>query len=426
MTSEGRADLSLDQLELDVESRSRLKALLERQTAVTAGQIVLVGLSKIKEAMGDGWGRYRDRVYGQTEKILSTMLDPREVFLRLGEDRYVIVFHEREPAAAQVLCEKIVGTVYQTFLGISDFQGLSVEGVIMMLDPEMVAHSLGLSLERPEPATPLEAASVELSVDPPIALRRAESSEEFEGDIGYMPVWDLPNKIIYTYKPTLTVRLGSRRVSGYLALGDGKDAKPIRILDRQLLVAAIRELIAQQDDLRSAFAMLVPVSFMSLSAKSVANEYFAQCSALPEKLRRQVLFEVAHLTPGAPPSRTFEVIAILRRFARLIYVRVDYRWKDFALLKKLPIQGVTVDLEGDPRPLAQITADLVRIATFVREQGLSLAISGVDKRALLSLTASVGARYAYGHYLISTISRPMASMTLDWVELDNYSPIEID
>lgn len=415
--------MTLDRvLDLDHESRERLRALLSERSAVSAGQLVIVGLQTVRARLGESWQRYCDRVHVQAEKVLSHVLEPTEVFLRLGEDRYVIVFHERDQAAAQVICEKIVRDVAEVFLGAPDMKGLTADGVFMMLDAATMAHSLGLDLS---PAGDAGELSWEDIPEAPShggvqTVQRPAAAPLPHGAVAYIPVWDMTHSIVYTYKPSILAMRGRRRVSGYHALEDARDARAVRSLDLDLLRAAAAEIEAGAARGVTTI-MTVPVSFQILANRGTALDYFGQCASLPERVRRQTIFEVAHLNPGTPVWRAYEVLSTLKRFSRGLFLRIDQSWRDFAILKELPFRGLVFDVEMDMRPCARISADIERAAAEARTRNWAFAVAGVYSHDLTQAARAAGARFVYGHYLVAAVSKPLPAAALDWLGLERLT-----
>ncbi|MDA5194104.1 nucleotidyl cyclase domain-containing protein [Govanella unica] len=409
-------------LDLDEESRERLRLLLADGGAVSAGQLVLFGLEAVKSRLGESWPRYVDRVHEQTTKILTQVLDPSEVFLRLGEDRYVIVFCNRDQAVAQVICEKIVRDVAEVFLGTPEMMELTADGVVMMLNADSVAQILGLEVEDAEPrdlSIWQDVPPVEMAVRGPEFVTVADGAVAPLGDICFVPIWDMARNVVYTYKPSILAVRGRRRVSGYHALEDGRDARAVRMLDFALLQAAGRAIEAGTAG--AVAIMTIPVSFRTLASRDAALDYFGDCAALPAHVRRHIIFELADLTPGTPVWRAYELLSTLKRFSRGLFLRIDQSWRDFSILQELPVRGLVFDVEMDMRPLDRIAADMARAAVEARGRGWVFAVSGVYNRELTLAARAAGARLVYGHYLVAAVSKPLPAKALDWMALEKLT-----
>jgi len=404
-------------LSLDESVRQRLKVLLEQQSTVCAGQIAIVGLDAIRADFGEDWGRYRDRVHAYFEKVAATILAPSEVSLRLSDDRYVVVFHDRDQAASQMVCKKILSEVHDTFLGTPELTGLSLDSVVMTLDPESLARSLGVELApqsafaggNSDPAPAVKSAATT------VAREKLPFDERTEA-VWYLPVWDLENKLVYSFLPTIIRNRGRRRVAGYDALPSSRDPAAIRALDLHILTRALHDLTAFCETGGKAF-IVASVHYETLEHNESRVEIHRQCLSAPDEVRSRIIFQMTGLTPGRPAWRVQEYAAMLAQLGRLVTAQIDARWDPLERLRDLPIQGVTVKLDDDFRAADRIARDLARIQAFCSANRLFLAIGGVYSLDLASAARRFGAKFLSGHYVLGAVDRPQAPMELEWMDI---------
>lgn len=403
---------------LDADVRNRLKLLLEQQSTVCAGQLVIVGLDAIRDKLGDGWVRYRDRVHSHFDKVVESTLAPSEVTLRISDDKYVVVFHERDQAASQVVCEKILSQVHDTFLGSPELAGLSLDSIVMTLDPQSLARSMGLELENGSaPVGPPEAEKVPAAKPAPAVIRKkAGPFEVAKQDIWYLPVWDLENQLIYSYLPTIIRNKGRRRVAGYSALEDTRDPKQIRALDMHLMERGLRDLLEFHKSGGKSFVVL-PVHYETLERSETRGQLHRLCMSVPANVRSQVMFLLTGLTPGHPPWRVFEYATMLSQLGRMTFAEIDARWDNLGRLQDLPIRGVSVRLDDDFRPPARIAKDLVRIQAFCAANRMFVSLNGVYSLDLATSARGIGAKFVSGHYVLGAVDKPQQALALDWMDI---------
>ena len=403
----------MDEIRPDV--KERLMQLLHTQDTVSAGQLVLLGLDDMKARLGDDWPRYADRVHSLLHKVFSNTLLPSEVFLRLGDDRYVVVFHERDQAAARLVCEKMVQNVYEIFLGTPHFSKMALDSVVMTLDSTTLARSLGVGLSEPAAAPAQSTAAATLS---PVRLAREQAGGLPLGEICYIPLWDIANRIVYAYRPTLFKLSGRRRLSGYAALSNQKNPTLVHEFDAALYKTAVADLEVIAGSKHPVLGV-VPVSYLTLSGVGSSVDYYRMCMAQGAKVGRQLIFEAAHFNSGTPPWRAYEIVSMLKQFSRGVFVRIDASWRSLELLGDLQLLGITLDLELDARPIVQIRADIERTAAYAKKHRLLLAVAGVHSPLTAYAAAEAGARFVSGHYLVAATAKPQPALTLDWLDFSH-------
>ncbi len=403
---------------LDADVRRRLKLLLEQQSTVCAGQLVIVGLDAIREKLGSGWDRYCDRVHSHFDKVVEGTLAPSEVTLRLSDDKYVVVFHDRDQAASQVVCEKILSEVHNTFLGSPDLGGLTLEAVVMTLDPESFARSMGVELDSSARSAGVsEKKSAPMAKAAPARVRhKAGRFDVSAQDVWYLPCWDLENQMIYSFRPTIVRTLGRRRVAGYAALEDPRDPKQIRALDLLLVERGLNDL-KSLGKTEEKLLMVLPVNYVSLEHTETRARLHRLCTAVPAGVRKRVIFLLTGLTPGRPPWRVHEYATVLGQLGRVVFARIDARWDNLGPLGDLPIRGLIVDVESDFRPPQRIARDLARIRAFCQTNRLAMGVGGVYSLDLARAARELGAKFINGHYILGAVDKPQSSLSFDWMDI---------
>ncbi|MBW7836634.1 MAG: hypothetical protein H3C28_08375 [Sphingomonadales bacterium] len=401
--------------ELRPDIKERLKHLLHTQDTVSAGQLVLLGLDDMKARLGDDWPRYADRVHSLLHKVFTNTLLPSEVFLRLGDDRYVVVFHERDQAAARLVCEKMVQNVYEIFLGTPHFSKMALDSVVMTLDSTTLARSLGVGLSESIAGDVQTTFMDKLS---PVRLAREEAGGLPLREICYIPMWDIAHRIVYAYQPTIFKLSGRRRLSGYAALSNQKNPTLVHEFDAALYKTAVADLEAVAGAKRPVLGV-VPVSYLTLSGVGSSVDYYRLCMGHGAKVARNLIFEAAHFNAGTPPWRAYEIVSMLKQFSRGVFVRIDASWRNLELLGDLQLLGITLDLELDARPIAQIRADIERVAAYAKKHRLLLAVAGVHSPMTAYAAAEAGARFVSGHYLVAATAKPQPALSLDWLDFSH-------
>lgn len=402
------------------ETKERLKNLLESQNLVSAGKMALVGLEPLKRKFGPAWDKYVQRVHGHMAKVLSNVLMLEEVYLQVDEENYIIVFRHRDQAEARVICEKIIQSVHETFLGEPDLNSLRLESIVLSLNHEALARAMNIELR---PHLDLPAATAGAGKNAPRATKPAVIAGFNAQDINYTPIWDIRRQYVYAYKAAAFARAERQSIMGYAVLANPHLPQNILTYDMALIDKVAEDFapLHRQNDPVLGF---LPVSYVTLSTVRHATDYHRHFGRRLDKMSNRLIFELNHVTPGTPRWRALEMTAVLKRFARGVFMMVDHTWQDLGLLAEVPLLGVTLNLERDPRSSARIKADIGRIANFCRKHRLLFGVGGVHDIGLAVEASEAGARFAYGHYLVATVEKPLPSRALTWMHSGDMTALQ--
>jgi len=397
--------------QLTQEERLNLKTILESEKAVCAGQMVIVGLDALKGELGDGWSRYCDRVHGLISKIMVNVLAPSEVSLRLSDDRYVVVFRDRDQAAAKVVCKKILMEVRNTFLGAKDMQNLDIDSMILSLNPEAFAESMGLDISTP--GNP-QAGLANKGAGPGKAVRaihnRQKPFEVTAQDVWYVPVWDVENRLVYNYSPTIIREAGRQKSVGYGALPDQKNLNHLRKLDLYLAATAFRDLQECQDK-GVASVVTIPIHYSTMDNDAARAEFHRLCASVSPRVRNATVFVLDGLSPGRPPWRLYEFAATLGQLGKMVLAKVSRRWERLGVFADLPVKGLIVDLEQETRgDKMRLQGSLERIKAFCDSKRMKMGVSGVMDPPQGRMAQNVGVKWLSGHNVLGAVDCPQPAM----------------
>jgi len=96
----------------------RLKQIAEQQDLVIAGNLHVLNLAKVKEKIGERWGRLHDVIQLNIEAIIKRHMKKNDEFMRRSDLDYVIIFHnsdqqetnQRLALVSKEIVEKVFGT----------------------------------------------------------------------------------------------------------------------------------------------------------------------------------------------------------------------------------------------------------------------------------------------------------------------------
>jgi hypothetical protein len=177
--------------------------------AVSGARFSLVGLTELREQLGERWPELSSRVHELAEAVIQRHLTRGDVFDAHGEDGYVILFTQLTQLQAEFKCRVIAKEIAGKLLG-ADWVGRTTEGVVFEL-PEAalaapsferaldaaIAAGRPIAAEVASPAAPLPPAAAAAPGDesgkderPRPPAHALKPIPRDRGGVAYTPIWE--------------------------------------------------------------------------------------------------------------------------------------------------------------------------------------------------------------------------------------------
>lgn len=346
------ASLSFDEIATDNRaSVRRVKA----SGLVARGQVFLLCLDAIRDKLGNRWPRRADMVWESVERILSKQMPLPDVFVRLNDTTILAAIATVEGYEGYLRCQDVLCTTLRFFLGAEVDGAASVTYVVDITDSE-IRHS------------PVWDGPTEL---PLIAKPETEARARLRGDAGYDGSHEGASP--ETWKPPLSKR---RFDAPFLSMQHGKVAMhfevvPVRRLDQGKVgayairrhlpprIPALSEIDREQMDLalmeqlnslleeyrneHGGFALIVPVSFVSASARRPRRAIVERCGNVLDVMRQAVIAEVEGFGVGAPAGLIYETAAMMKPFFRALTAGVSTVAEAKTVINNYAFSGMAID-----------------------------------------------------------------------------------
>lgn len=391
--------------------RSLVRA--DAETMPLAGRVNFIGLSKIREKLGERWPAVSDRADEITRRAIERRLTSVDVYTRYKELHYLIVFAQLTKEQAQLKCALIAEDITKRLLG----EDIAPE----LLDVKTMISPLGgdVAFEDVPTIEELAAKLAEGGEDPspaPADDNWWESQDDPAADpldglrIVYRPMWDVRRNAVTTF-----VAVPARpSTSGDLMIGETQLPSLANVaLLRRLDFIMQRRVIT---DLRSVVTakhrqlMCLPVHFETLASVASRNQYLDLCvRGIPEAGKLLIVFELAGVPSGAPPSRLLDLATMLRRFSRGVLLRTNAVHPTFRPPTETGVAAIGYEALGSTIPEVRQMQEMERFAVAAKRAGLTTYIHGLRTLSLTTAAIAAGFDFVDGNVVTSVVERPLGA-----------------
>lgn len=402
--ADGGLVLSREEFEHHLKSFARS----DPQAAPLAGRVNFIGLSKIREKLGDRWGRVAERADEITRRAIERRLTAADVYTRYKELHYLIIFAHLPREQAQLKCALIAEEITKRLLG----EDIAPD----LLEVKTMISALGDALEL-EDVPRIESLAARLAEGDPAQTERRVTQPPDDDDTWweaqppatadamsgvafvYRPMWDVRHKAITSYACTPIANPGGPQ----LHVSDPSVLRRLDALAQRRVITDLRNLVKANRRMMLA----LPVHFETLAALASRNEYMELCRrGIPPEGSRLLVFELVSIPDGLPQSRLLELSAILRRFGRSVLMRSPVARTMFRPAAETGIAAVGIEAPGDSVPEARQMQDMERFAAAARRAGLTTYVHGLRTISLTTAAIAAGFDFVDGDVLTSVVERP--------------------
>ncbi|HEX6958820.1 MAG TPA: hypothetical protein VF194_12610 [Ferrovibrio sp.] len=391
---------------VDVDDFSQqLNRLLLQQRSILSGNIHLVGLSKIRERLGDEWPRIADRAQDVAQKVIQRMCRPTDVYTRYDDLSFIIIFSDLTVDQAQLRCHEIGEEIGRRLLGenfAAEANDVSTgvfesDGslVFSAVDKEELIQRLTGSAANAttaeQPVAELEAGAPDFSF---AQIDRAKALASME--VMYRPMWNLRHKVIANYFATVgAVNVFGDRLWDTALRREYEGVLSTAEFDIFIARRALRDMaanVAQGQKILLGW----PIHFETLASRTGRLAYLDLCRTIPDAVRQLLVLELDGMPEGTPQSRLLEIIAVIKPFCRGQNVRVPWMFRNFGQMTGAGLNGVGFDLAATPRGDAERIRILNEFAAAAGKVGLRYYVHGLNTRAQALAALAAGYEWING------------------------------
>ncbi len=309
------------------------------------GRVFALSLEPIRNSLGARWAGKRDQVWEAAERALARRLPPPDVFLRIDETTFLSAIVSVDSYEAQVLCSEVLRDLLTFFLGRSADEDVVLTRVAALDGPNLVCERIDPFAPRPVQSTasavggrtprPLDPSAWK----PPLAGRRhtarvaTRSGNLIDIELEVVPVWRLDQGTISAFRIARDLRQTS--------LIDNQSE--LEMIDRATLDFLL-PLLEEYRREGAVFALVVPLSFSTLSAARPRIAVLDRCAPVADLMRQVVILEIDGLDAGVPSGRLGETVAMVRPFFRSLLLQVSNAALLARAMREHPFSGLTINV----------------------------------------------------------------------------------
>ena len=378
----------------------RLNRMLWERRAILSGNIHLVGLSRIRERVGDEWPRIADRAQDIAQKAIQRVCGPGDVFTRYDDFSYLIIFASLTREQAQLRCVEIAEDIGRRLLGENFLtEAAEVRTGVFETDGTLVFNAVDKQdlvnhlVEHTKQAKTTDEDDAEPDGDDTsLAAFRLDKTQVLGSlKVLYQPMWNPRHRAIAGYFATASAEnvFGKQLWDDAIRSEFGGILSPAE-LDLHVTRTAVHSVTRHMSHGTRILAGW-PVHFETLATRASREAYIRLCREIPETIRQLLIFELVGQPDGVPASRIVEVVGVLRSFCRSVMVRVPADFRRFDIFQGANIGAVGCSLSGSQVPDAQAIAQISRFAENASRTGQRIYVHGLNSRP--QLLAAVAAGY---------------------------------
>jgi hypothetical protein len=419
---------------ISVSLPDQIRALLSQGPTAVAGKLQMIGISEIRERLGDRWERSRDQIAMTVERAISHEMTVGDIYFKIDELAYVILFSNRDVDESRLVCAKIAQNVCRKLFG-EDEDVVRVRSLTCEADGSILAHDVsieetlnallekdgkeevfsrdGQTSEMPESQAQAEEQSINIfdSSGAPVEARLSDLEFQFS------PIWDISKRVVVTYLCRGRVGHANQRpkpAAERFILTEDRD-RQVDIDVRILADCAhkLRDLRAQN----RRVLVVCPTHWSTLARPRAWEQFKLAFHALPDEVAQDLIICAHGLDTGLPNIRITQEFPKLNNRSRAIYACVghgDKAVERFTNTRTAAVGFVVPDGAGDERAITSVARDFCIAADA---KNLPAFAFGVSTRSVAMALIGIGYRYLEGTAIRLPTSTPRDAFSHETIDL---------
>jgi hypothetical protein len=359
---------------LFAEAADKLKETVRQGLTFDAAQVKVVGLEHIRQAAGQTWPQFADRIRANSLAFIEGCLGDGDIAIPCG-DGFLIIYAHRADGGRDLASE--CATMQDALNGFY----LGEDGLHMLrsqVDAQKVRASDMAKLLSPEPR------------------KRVETSANLSRGMTFVPVWSVERQAvgIHIVTPTETVgeevRIGydhAYRETGHHEQNDFAQLD-MMMLDR------LAHLIEAHGERCGVLCYSVHASTMA--RRGTRGAFLARLMDIPETQRRLLVGRIAEIEPGTPVVTVADWVHQLRAFTTRIALELhpsERAISGFDTVGAWSIGFVLPEAVQNAANRLNHEAMIRRWSVQAHRQGLKCGLFGLADPYLIDATIKAGVDY---------------------------------
>jgi len=350
-------------------------------TRLNAGKIQIVCLAEIREAFGERWERWAERVYDLADQTIRKRLSPQDVIVRDKDGAFIVCFAHLDAQSAWLKAKALQQEIARQLFGEARDQDMG----------EIVVETHEVDISPEEAATDDIAGLISMKLTREAARLRLEQTRIL-AETFHQARLEMRAILTETGRsPVLVATLddGSRMTLDRLRLAVGNEPRLIAEIDLTLLgrvAIAMPDLLARRPDM----LIVVTLNASTLQYRYLRDRLYGVCRQMPETYRRALILRIVNLPADILPARVTELLSPLRALSRVRILELRRIQQASLPLRDCGVSMVDVDYGMLLAYSAQVPDQMQTFLTALRAAQTHLIATNVpvsEKAAAIRLGA---------------------------------------
>ena len=382
--------------------------------AARQGQVQLVSVSAIRDAVGERWARHQPLVDDFLMRAFGRNASEDDLAVRVNDTDFLLIQPGRTPMGALSRSAVVLRETLTYFLGAAEAENIHISLVDRIGDEGLeatrvtgdqlasaAAERAGDLSDSRDGSAPWERFGVARPPRKTVTVKRP-GQRDIQAVFFLDPVWHVAREAVVSFVVgTVAVQPagdGGVEPVDIPALAPGASAA--LIIQRLIFLA---EMLGGAGQAPPGFVVHVPISLNALSYSGSRTAVLGELRRLAADGRRdRLVVELNHVPEGLPNSRLSEAIAQLRPYARGVLVRAPSLSTPVADWSRSGAVGVVHDTRFGGSEKAMMAA-LPGAVERARHIGLSVSLYGVQSGSIALAAWSAGVSHLSGDHITARL-----------------------
>ncbi len=243
------------------------------------------------------------------------------------------------------------------------------------------------------------------------SLEAAQDGPELQ--VSYSPLWQTGNNLVSGNWASLYIGIEGVTYLGESLIPDDAAPSLVAAYDRYVLATTIEDAM-EKVGARKMGLFVVPAHLSTLRRIETGGEYLAHCNAIPDSLRRYLVWEVIYGKSDAPNRAVHEA---MKRFCRTVVCRVPEDWSYFSALANTEAHGFGFNFELSDLSDFEIMTLLNNSVRMAKRLKMRTFATGLHSKGRVAAAASSGVDYLCGEGVTAANAKPQPVRPLALSEL---------
>lgn len=378
--------------------------------AAERGQVHIVSVEAIREAVGSRWNRHEPVVEDFVIRSFRRGAREDDFIVRVNESDFILIQPSREPMAALSRASQLMREALSYFLGavktehihisvVDCLDGTGVEAT--RLDEGQIARaseerSIDLSMSE-DGSPPWEKFGVSRPPRKVVSIRLSDGSN-IQAVFYLDPVWNIASGAVVSFVArTVAVQAGPDGETTTIDPGAMTPMSYTTLAAKRLQF--IGELAESPMDAPPKIAVQIPLSYNCLTHSRSRLNILARLKKMGEAhWKSRLLVEITDVPVALPHIRLTEIIAQLKPFVRGVLVRVPNGRVDILRWERCGAVGMIATVDRSQTEREQISR-VEKFAADAAKIGVYASLYGVRTRSLTLAAWGAGVQLLSGDFV---------------------------